>query len=59
MPCDPRAPHILAMAAAWWQAEPDSPARAMVTAWALCPADATGWRQALADAAPAAEVSCG
>jgi hypothetical protein len=48
------------MAAAWWwQVEPDSPARPMVTAWALCQADATGWRQALADAAPAAEVSCG
>jgi hypothetical protein len=47
---------IAHQAATWWAAGPDSPARALVTSWALRHAGAAQWRQALASAAPGQEA---
>ena len=47
---------IAHQAATWWAAGPDSPARSLVTSWALRHASAVQWRQALADAAPDREA---
>jgi hypothetical protein len=43
---------IVTTAASWWQAEPDSHDRHLITAWALCTVGAAVWRLAVNATAP-------